>query len=1246
LFLVLGMVLVMVILRVADRPKVVEEPGLVDIAELRNLGLAHLENGAYREAEAVFKSLAERLPDERLGFQNLAIARLLRIDPTELDPLNDPFEYAQQRDSAETAVVTLMSKFPDEFESNLIAARFAVHIGDVDRAFEKLEAAAKIRPQDPGVWYEMFEAGRFEKHDETVAKAEAALLKSWELGSDNLHVLKELLPVQARRHDVAVKKTLTQARQLVAPFVRKIRLFARVDLNEMLDKAVEAVPPEPEKTDAAVPQGTNAEAAEAAETDDNKDAALAARHAAEEAQRKEDKLWQPVVTRTAQFRNVLNPEVATQNDRKRVLRHVLEFVITDFSPKFYEKYKLAKAEFTLEIEVSLTPSPSKLPEVNGARDVALADFDLDGSLDVIAALPNRVAVYARESDDASADWAEKCSLELPDGVQGLCVVDLDRDAHDASYETGDGKHAVCADADLDLVVFGSGGVTVLKNELAEEGGQRSLVTMKQNDELSALRDVLEVLPVDFDHDGDLDLVVSSQSGVSLWLNREDWSFENHSEFSVLPPADSAIHTMIAVDWNRNVSIDVICLGEKSAGLLDNILHGQYRWREFEDETGAAALLAGATGAAITDADSNFSWDLVAARAESIILCPTRNPDAGVTQFLKPESLATSPSAGVLNWDYDNDGYLDVLSWNKDSLSTLRGGPQGQFQAVGKLDQKLPSKIVEAEAGDIDGDGDVDLAVVCENSIEVLINDGGNTNHWFDLPIRAEEAKDTQKANQRVNLHGIGSLIELKSGITYQPRVVTGRTTHFGLGQETHADSARVIWTNGIPTHVIVPEFGKPVCLQQELGGSCPFLYTWDGEKFAFFTDCLWAAPIGLQRADGVLAPTRDWEYLKIDGDHLKPRNGEYVLRMTEELWEIGYFDSVRLIAIDHPAGTEIYSNEKVGPPSVSEFHIHTVKSPRIPLAARDQQGRDVLPKIAAHDDDWLACFDHRFKQGLTEPHFLELDLGQLDDPKQVTLFLTGWIRPTDTSLNIAISQRPDLESTQPPSVHVPNENGEWIEVRPYMGFPGGKTKTIAIDLSNAFLANDYRVRIATTMEIYWDAAFFTVDDEPVTTRSTEQPLLAADLRYRGFSRRVEHPELGPDFFEYSQLSERPKWPPMEGRLTPYGDVMELVTTPDNQQALLGAGDEMELRFRATNIDLPKGWRRDFILHNVGWDKDANLNTVFGQTVDPLPFSGMKGYPDPDGPGATPPFANQKRVQSRSAFWRYFFDEDLCRVVRP
>ncbi|HEV7222566.1 MAG TPA: hypothetical protein VGN42_07685, partial [Pirellulales bacterium] len=182
----------------------------------------------------------------------------------------------------------------------------------------------------------------------------------------------------------------------------------------------------------------------------------------------------------------------------------------------------------------------------------------------------------------------------------------------------------------------------------------------------------------------------------------------------------------------------------------------------------------------------------------------------------------------------------------------------------------------------------------------------------------------------------------------------------------------------------------------------------------------------------------------------------------------------------------------------------------------------------------------------------------------------------------------------------------WREVRPYMGFPGGKTKTIAVDLSDAFLTDDYRVRIATNMEIYWDQAFFTVDESPAPTLAKPLALAAADLHYRGFSRRGEGRDFGPERYDYEQTTAEPKWPAMSGRFTRYGDVAELLTETDDRLVVLGAGDELTLHFAVPADAPPPGWTRDFLLYNVGWDKDADLNTVYGQTVEPMPFGAASG----------------------------------------
>ena len=63
--------------------------------------------------------------------------------------------------------------------------------------------------------------------------------------------------------------------------------------------------------------------------------------------------------------------------------------------------------------------------------------------------------------------------------------------------------------------------------------------------------------------------------------------------------------------------------------------------------------------------------------------------------------------------------------------------------------------------------------------------------------------------------------------------------------------------------------------------------------------------------------------------------------------------------------------------------------------------------------------------------------------------------------------------------------------------------------------------------------------------------------------------------------------------------------------IIAPGDELTMHFDATKLPaLPAGWKRSFIFYANGWVKDGDLNTKFSETVEPLPFHGMSGYPYP------------------------------------
>ena len=96
---------------------------------------------------------------------------------------------------------------------------------------------------------------------------------------------------------------------------------------------------------------------------------------------------------------------------------------------------------------------------------------------------------------------------------------------------------------------------------------------------------------------------------------------------------------------------------------------------------------------------------------------------------------------------------------------------------------------------------------------------------------------------------------------------------------------------------------------------------------------------------------------------------------------------------------------------------------------------------------------------------MELELGDLAGAESVHLVMTGWMFPTDTSINIALSQNSELQGPRPPYLSMPRADavtGEtWEEVVPNMGFPGGKTKTIVVKIPvDEFENDDFRLRMS------------------------------------------------------------------------------------------------------------------------------------------------------------------------------------------
>lgn len=1136
------------------RPEAIDPATAEALLHEANLAIAELENQELTAAAPRLAAIAEALPADPFAPRNLVVASILAIGE---GPVT-----AEQLTTAVAALERLAAVEGPSRAFHWLSAKLALLAGDADAAAAAFAKVVEISPEDAAAWYGSWQAlqlrdeanGDGSGHVEALEQACTADPRNLWLAVEWLRAAAISLDRGGVSADDAFAEQAEERWQAIAPFAPAVLAFTKTDVRVLLDRGITAL----DAGDTAAASGT--------------------------------------------FRglaNLLVPQAA--GDRTAVDPHPLEFVIERLSDDV--RSAAAVATEAAAIPVTYVPQPLALEGSSPARALRLEDIDLDGNVDLVLVDENRLTVLTQTADG----WAPSLTAPIPAGCKGLLTVDLDLDFDEAkrqaevaaSATASEGATAPtmrrCPAADLDLVAFGSSGLVAFENRLGEDGTSRSLEPLPATlPEVAGA--VLAAAATDLDADGPIDLVVWDDHGLHIWQNHGSQGFVDATPSEAMPAPEHAINAIVPIDLDFDVDIDLVLCGEAGVGILENLRHGQFRYRPTSFDRTAHSL-------DLLDADGDGRWDAVVASPDGLWLL--RDVAASGGNGLAAQQIDASSCDGLITVDYDNDGWLDLITWQPDHLQAWRGTTAG-FTVAALMPTDMHG-LRSLDTADLDGDGDLDLAVASDASL-VLDNEGGNAHHWLAIDLEAQQIKGGDFApSGRVNAHGLGSLLELKAGGLYQPQTVRRRTTHFGLGDRVGADAVRVLWLNGVPQNILQPQADLLVCEQQILLGSCPYLYTWDGSGYRFVTDLLWAAPLGLQRSEGDLMPDRPQEYISIPHGMLVEADGEYRMQITEELWEAAYFDEVKLLAIDHPPGVEIFSNEKVGPPSIATFGLHTVRQRKLPVAARTENGQDVLPLLAAEDGMFLPPSGRKVRQGLTEPSVLELDLGTLDDPSQLTLFLTGWTYPTTVSLNVALGRDPALGLPAPPSLAVPDGAGGWKTLLPMMGFPGGKTKTMAVDLSGLVPAEDPRVRIETTMEIAWDTIFFTSGEAPVELITHEVRPLSADLHHRGFSRIEQAAGAGPERFDYTQVSTSPKWPPMHGAFTRFGDVCDLLAAQDDRLVVMGSGDEMTLRFAAPPLAQP-GWERDFVLASFGWDKDANLATAVGDTSEPLPFAAMQHYP--------------------------------------
>jgi hypothetical protein len=222
------------------------------------------------------------------------------------------------------------------------------------------------------------------------------------------------------------------------------------------------------------------------------------------------------------------------------------------------------------------------------------------------------------------------------------------------------------------------------------------------------------------------------------------------------------------------------------------------------------------GVELGDLDGNGHPDLVVTHLDLQTTVLYSNQGGGLFVDARYLSNLAAPSMhvvgfGVVFADLDQDADLDVAVANghiihnvelwgtgttyKQRNQLFENEGQGRFREVEASGLDLVRSSRGMAAGDLDGDGDLDLVVADNNDESELYENVGAAGSWLQVEL----------VGRRSNASGIGTRLELEAGGRRQLREARtassylsqgALTIHFGLGAAARADRLTLRWPSG------------------------------------------------------------------------------------------------------------------------------------------------------------------------------------------------------------------------------------------------------------------------------------------------------------------------------------------------------------------------------------------------------------------------------------------------------------------
>ncbi|CAN5356343.1 hypothetical protein BH09MYX1_BH09MYX1_36900 [soil metagenome] len=398
---------------------------------------------------------------------------------------------------------------------------------------------------------------------------------------------------------------------------------------------------------------------------------------------------------------------------------------------------------------------------------------------------------------------------------------------------------------------------------------------------------------------------------------------------------------------------------------------------------------------------------------------------------------------------------------------------------------------------------------------------------------------------------------------------------------------------------------------------CPYVFSYDGEKFAYETSVGGASLVGQEQHLTNGKPidfVPMWSRLNHAKLDWSAGTGTLRTKLIASEDEIVYFDSARVTVIEHEPGYEILTSTSIewntlGTKDPQAFYALKTAGMRVPLSAIWTGGArraDVTGDLG-RIDRIAAAHDIR------EANFYDVDFGAVKDVSHARVVIDGWKYKEPRDLRDGVKK-------EHPRLEVRQLDGTYKKALD-IATPRGDDKPVSFDLSKVvFPTGRYEMRIVTgTHEAgnamwYVDRVRLTEDPLGAVTQR-EIPIATAALSFTGAPSEPSfgdhtHARIALDDGKGELTQDQRTW----GAFTRYGDVRDLLGTSDDRMVIMRRGDGVELRFdgiapATTGKEVTVFMMTDLLFKPRKW-LTAKVGTPLTQNVEPLPYHGMGIYPPP------------------------------------